>query len=538
MFEPFQSRFCPAPSGPLARVLRLGVCALFVAASLTTWAPPAWAQLPPAAPLPVQAIITVPEAGPASPATLTPFALNCDGGASGTLEGCNGLSTNLSYQGTNRRLETFRAGGNDYRRVAIPGEAIAFRRNTVAGLENREVLFFESGTPNIPTPIVDGVPITLVPSASPVTQSVENVLLSPFVNRGIDNVFANVNAGTQDTQNNVQRVDYIVPNNLLPDVVDRDTEGFVVFERGGNDNFRIAAITEVTAGLPSAYGPLIALGPADWGGTNNIGVQFPSVVTRRQLDATGTPTEVYRVSHTVGNQFVRGIFFPVSALIPDNQTTLLGFSLFANDVTTDPVNFSTFPINTSSANGQGGLDLVSGGFGLFRLAPPQAPSLSLLKRITNLFGPTPLPDFSQVVGDGAALTLLQANGLGQGLDVIDNPTVLPGNGIEYTVYFANTSPTPANNVVLCDQIPEGLTFGPNSYGPGVGIQAIPASAAPVAPLVTYTNAADGDPGQFIPPGAALPPFCGVNRGNGAVVVNAGTVGGNQVGLIRFRTTVN
>jgi hypothetical protein len=91
--------------------------------------------------------------------------------------------------------------------------------------------------------------------------------------------------------------------------------------------------------------------------------------------------------------------------------------------------------------------------------------------------------------------------------------------------------------VVCDQIPAGTTFNPDGYGPGLGIEAI-ASSSPPGPAVTYTSAADGDPGTFFPPGAALPAVCGANQNNGAVVVTVGPVNANQVGLIRFQTTVN
>jgi uncharacterized repeat protein (TIGR01451 family) len=405
------------------------------------------------------------------------------------------------------------------------------------------VLFFEY-IGNDTEDVAGGPGIALEPSPVAPGETVEDVLLAPFVNRGVDNAFNNISADPQETINNVQRIDYIVPGGIAVPAENRGTDGFVVFERGGNDNFRIAAIISLGVGnIPATYGPLISAGgnagSGRWGTATEVSIR--TMVTRREA-----PTDPFRLSHIVNPQPVRGIFFPVSSLLPDNQPNIFGYSLFANDnfFGNDPLNppdltdIVNFP-GTTLDNDRGGLDLVASGFGFFRAQTPiqSASDLALLKRITNLFGPTPLPNFAQVVGNGTALNRLRANGLGQGLDVIADPQVQAGNGIEYTVYFANSGSGAAPNVVLCDQIPVGLTFDPNGFAPGLGIQAIAASSPP-GPVVNYTNAADGDPGTFFAPGAALPPFCGTNQGNGAVVVNAANVAANQVGFIRFRTTVD
>jgi uncharacterized repeat protein (TIGR01451 family) len=471
----------------------------------------------------------------------TPFTTPC---APSNFTGCNtGALTNLTFgAGRNAVLNAVTVAGN---RIApatdlLPpvglAQRIVFRRNTGAGLPNRELLFFEEITSNTAT-------VTLNPSA---VGSIDEAMLSRTINRGIDNVFNNVSevapgGNGQETANNIERIDYLIaaPGVSVP-VADQGDVGFLILERGGNDAFKIAAITAIDSlGNPTAYGPLVSVNAGSWGNLNEL--QISTTVMRRDNLADNTPP-LFRPSHRASlNQPVRGIFFPISSLVqaPQNAQPIFGYSLFADDVTAanDLVNFLSFPTSTNG-NNVGGLDLVSGGFGLIRRASANlAANLALVKRITNLFGPTPLPNFAQVVGDGAALGLLQTNGLGQGLDTIIEPTVQPGNGIEYTVYVANPGSGAANNVVLCDQIPVGTTFDPNAYGPGLGIQAI-APSSPAGPLVNYTNATDGDPGQFIAPGAALPAFCGVNQGNGAVVVNVGSVGSSQVGLVRFRVTVS
>lgn len=521
---------------------------------------PAVAQLAPFAS--VTEIIAPPE----TPATTTtylnaPYADPCDATAATGFENCTAPGgVNLTFGGGQARiLQTVVAAGDRFEPAidllppaGLP-QRIVFRRvgpplGRVPGQE-RFQLFYESVLVDVDPAANATDTIVLGPTE---INSVEAALLSRSINRGIDNVFNNVSisVNNQDTRNNIERIDYLIGNpGVQLTAAEVGDVGFLIDERGGNDPFGIAAVTAIdpVTGDPTAYGPLVQVPNNAWGGGGNIGVELRSVVLRRDQDPPPPPPSVpeFLPTHPVPLQSVRGIFFPINSLLPDPQSTqpFFGYSLFAADVQVGAnlVTFAAFPTNTAGLgnNSPGGLDLVAGGFGLIRrvVTVPPAGDLSLLKRITNLFGPTPLPDFTQVVGDGAALALLQNNGLGQGLDVIDDPSVQTSDGIEYTVYFANSGAGDANNVVLCDQIPIGTTFNPNSFGTGQGIQAI-ASSAPAGPVVNYTNANDGDPGQFVAPGAALPPFCGVNQGNGAVVVNEGTVGGNQVGLIRFRTTVD
>ncbi|WP_197064969.1 DUF11 domain-containing protein [Leptolyngbya sp. KIOST-1] len=531
---------------PTARLAGLVAGVVLALVGVLGGATPAYAQL--AAPVSVDSLITNNEPAIRADFPGTPFTTPCNPAA---FPGCDalGATSNLSFgAGTNVVLEAVIAAGNRFEPAAdlLPpvglAQQIVFRRNLGAGLPNRELLFFEQLNINLPT-------IELNPGQ---VSGIEEAMLSRIINRGIDNVFNNqlevVPPATTgaETSNNIERIDYLItaPGITVP-VEQQGDVGFLILERGGNDAFKIAAITAVDgAGNPTAYGPLINVGAGTWG--NSTDVNISTAVLRRDDLASVVPP-LFRPSHLVGPQNVQGIFFPINSLVqaPENTQPIFGYSLFAADVTgvgpqlVDFTNTAFFPTTTDGTN-FGGLDLIAGGFGLIRRAAPPpvgVGALALVKRVTNLFGAAPLPNFGQVVGDGAALTLLQNNGLGQGLDVITEPQVEPGNGIEYTVYFANSGVGPSNNVVLCDQIPAGLTFDPNAYGPGVGIQAI-APSSPAGPVVTYTNASDGDPGQFIAPGAALPPFCGVNQGNGAVVVNVGTVDSDQVGLIRFRATVN
>ncbi|MGB5974574.1 MAG: hypothetical protein WBG38_14715, partial [Nodosilinea sp.] len=289
------------------------------------------------------------------------------------------------------------------------------------------------------------------------------------------------------------------------------------------------------AGNPLTYGPLVQANAATWGGGGSIGVELRSAVLRK--DEVNPAAPAFRPSHTVDTQSVRGIYFPLTSLLltPPNPVTVFGFSLFAADVApgANLVDFTSFPNNTNGT-ADGGLDLIAGGFGLVRQV---GGGFAIVKRVTNLIGPATLPDFTQILGNDSITTLLRNNGLGQGLITIADPPVTTGNDIEYTIYLGNNDRSNTTGVVVCDQIPAGTTFNPDSYGAGQGLQAI-ASSSPAGPVTTYTNADDADPGRFFAPGETLPAVCGTDQNNGAVVVEVGNINADEVGLVRFRATVN
>ena len=522
----------------LHRLVRLMVCLVFTLAGLLGGTQPAFAQL--ADFIPAEELITSNQlAIEAGPFPDTPFADPCN---PGSFPGCEdpGANITLTYGTSNNIvLEEIIANGNRYEPAAdlLPPLGLVprleFRRS---GPIERQILFFEE----------NNVTLTNLDIAPGIVANLEEAMLSNVINRGIDNVFSNVSTTPQDTGNNIQRIDYIIDGGLTIPANQQEDIGFLILERGGNDNFKIAAITGLEAGAPSAYGPLIdVLGNDDpagvWGTSNDVTIAT-TVSRRDDLSDPNLPPPRFRPSHRVPNQPVRGIFFPISSLVEpaDPVQPIFGYSLFANDVDgegaqlVNVANTAVFPDDTPGTNAQGGLDLIAGGFGLIRRIPSD---FALTKRITNLTGPANVPDFSVVEGDGANFALLQQEGLGQGVTTIADPPVGPGNEVEYTIYFSNIGAGPAEDVVICDQIPAALTFSPDTFGAGEGIEAIE-SSSPAGPRVTYTNDDDGDPGTFFQPGEALPTACGADQGNGAVVVNVGDVDSNEVGLVTFRATVN
>lgn len=300
--------------------------------------------------------------------------------------------------GTDRSLDTIVVGGQTFfpDTTNTPNglaNRVEFRRNTtitypspnppgsVAGpatTDGRSLLFYEfnganpvGNTANIPTGLVD---------------SLEAGMRSRFVNRGVDNIFNNAtfnmfNPGRtnlEDTRNNIERVDYIINAGLNIPVASRGDFGFLVLDRGGNDNFGVAAITELNGpvdanGLPtpSAYGTLQPVVPGDFAGSA-VATNIATIVTRDD-DLSDADSRLVRPSHAVNLQNVQGRFFSIADLDVGAATTIFGYSIFPADVGPGDnlVNFLNFPTTTTGASAQGGLDLIAGGLVLSRVTTPQ-----------------------------------------------------------------------------------------------------------------------------------------------------------------------
>jgi uncharacterized repeat protein (TIGR01451 family) len=142
------------------------------------------------------------------------------------------------------------------------------------------------------------------------------------------------------------------------------------------------------------------------------------------------------------------------------------------------------------------------------------------------------------------------------VDPVDSISLLPGDEVEYTIYFLNAGGKPARNVLLCDRIPDNQTFVPDAFNttaPAPG--GLPTSDRGIAvslsnTLQAYTNGEDGDTARYFPannePTAVYPNLnCGGTNTNGAVVVNLGILPrainsgtpSDAYGYIRFRAKV-
>ena len=543
-------------------------------------------------------------------------------------------------------LSAFQIGTNNYNLIEL-ADRVEFRRQDNANVTGeRQLLFFEtSGNNNNQM-------------RSSYTNTMAGAMLGNVINRGIDNAFSN---DTSVASNNIERIDYIVAAGLALPSGSQDNIGFLILERGGNDPFKIAAITELDAnGDPSQFGPLITVTQNTWGGS---GFNIRSAVMRREESEPQ-----FRPSHIVPSQSISGIYVSISSLITTPNQTIYGYAIFPNDITVtasdDLVNLTNFPTDTSGASGQGGLDLIAGGGifmldslrnisgtlyqdvnedGIFNTGEQTLPANITVQLIdsnntviasanTNANGeysfigiangnytiqvdtndpniPTGqtlgtannLPinvsgnnitgqnfGFNQAIANNPNIILVKRitainstsyTDLIDGVDDINSPNyvpapfdaddnhphwpadylqgrlnggkIVPGDELEYTIYFLSTGDTTASNVLICDRLPQNTTFIPtafNSIAPGADKGII---LSYDSNLVALTGIQDSDNGQYFPPGIeptdVYPNInCGGSNTNGAIVVNLGDVPNstssgdptNSYGFIRFRVRVN
>ncbi len=167
------------------------------------------------------------------------------------------------------------------------------------------------------------------------------------------------------------------------------------------------------------------------------------------------------------------------------------------------------------------------------VAVPQKPNLRLVKRLTRVNSTT----FTELVNDPNDANDEAANWPSNYLQGrIDGGSIQPGDEVEYTIYFLSDGGAAAANVTVCDLVPANLAFLPDAFGSARGIAAFLNGSQ-----FAYTNAGDGDSGQFYPAGTLAPQSCRGDNGNGAVVVNLGTIPSangstpaNSYGFVRFR----
>ena len=118
----------------------------------------------------------------------------------------------------------------------------------------------------------------------------------------------------------------------------------------------------------------------------------------------------------------------------------------------------------------------------------------------------------------------------------DNP-LQSGDEVEYTVYFLSNGGQNSTNARICDAIPAGTTFLPNSFGAATGM--LLNQGGTQTPL---TNASDTDLGAFFSPLTAVTVPCpNTNNPTGAVLFplgNVPNVAPNNAGFVRFRVKVD
>lgn len=180
--------------------------------------------------------------------------------------------------------------------------------------------------------------------------------LNPVVKAGTDNIFVNFPDGTT-AFNNIERVDFITPGGITAPSTGLDKIGFLLLDRGGNDPFKIAAITKLDPDPEQyIYGPVVGVGAGIWVGETLI------AKTNVHSDQCGTKVLNTNILSSPSNQKLAGVFVSYQDLGISAGQTFYGYSVVGNDVTVSIKQFSTFPKSTGST--PGGWDMTAGGASL------------------------------------------------------------------------------------------------------------------------------------------------------------------------------
>jgi hypothetical protein len=285
----------------------------------------------------------------AAPADVTAVNATLIPGVPNTVDNISGVGTtsgytsshsyDITYDNDDLQLNSLTAGGVTYTAGPIANNVVV---NRLSG-GNFTDLVFNQGTV-APT----ATNLTLM---GPLVSGAQAALSGNNLLIGADNVLND--AGNPNGNNtNIQRIDVLFTNGIAASLANV----FAIFDRGAtnaHDGFKIAAITSMSGGVPTGYGPLLPVPTGTWG-TQDVEPASTYSVTRKN-DAAGN------VNFHPSDALVQPIGGVVihSTDLATAGTTIFGYSLFADDVTSSGAalaQISNFPTNTTETDG--GLDLV------------------------------------------------------------------------------------------------------------------------------------------------------------------------------------
>ena len=246
-------------------------------------------------------------------------------------------------------LAQVKVGGRTLDSIALAGQINIARSSRAAVTGAHHIVLYEQAS-------VSGTNILLKSSYA---ATMEASLRSPMINHGADNVFSDQGDGNGNN-NNIQRIDYLFPDGL-PVHSHIEQRGFLVMDRGGNDRFKIAAVTALDGnGKPAGFGPVVSVLETQWGAS---GVTLDTIVMRGYTE----DGDAQHPSADVDVQPLSGVFLSWQTLGLKTNDLFYGYALAANDTTTNGAywtqtgNSTYFPVTTSPDSTYGGLDLISGG---------------------------------------------------------------------------------------------------------------------------------------------------------------------------------
>ncbi|MEL7037340.1 MAG: cadherin repeat domain-containing protein, partial [Cyanobacteria bacterium J06592_8] len=190
--------------------------------------------------------------------------------------------------------------------------------------------------------------------------TMEETLLSSIINRGSDNIFTNV-GNEYGNNNNIERLDLVSIRGFSSPEIFLDEIGFLILERGGNDRFKVAAITAVDdQGNPTEFGPLQEISADSWG-------QSSYSVLAEVMRQDPNEDNLRSTTKLGGTQAIAGLFISFADLEVTDDQIFYGFSIFPPDVdeSNDLIGLTDFPTDTPEEDNQGNsfgnLDLISAG---------------------------------------------------------------------------------------------------------------------------------------------------------------------------------
>ncbi|NJO08621.1 MAG: hypothetical protein HC873_02060 [Leptolyngbyaceae cyanobacterium SL_1_1] len=216
------------------------------------------------------------------------------------------------------------------------------------------------------------------------------------------------------------------------------------------------------------------------------------------------------------------------------------------DTSTPETELRTPAFNITSTSDRRDLDM-----GIYRDPnAPKPPSITLLKRITAINNARIDFDGPQSSEEDDVDELFPADFL-EG--TVDGGEIVPGDELEYTIYFVSNGDRAAENVAFCDLVPEFTRFNPTAFSTNPSTQDAGGISGADRGLVlslggdqvSITNVADSDRGVYVQPGDPTGLDCGGPNANGAVVVFMGNVPNansnpnpnTSYGFVRFRARV-
>ncbi len=185
----------------------------------------------------------------------------------------------------------------------------------------------------------------------------DRLLRQNIVNRGLLDVFANVDDGDLATAGNIERIDVLFPEGILSpvDAALLDDVGFLIAEKGGNSHLKLAAITGLdAAGQPATFAKLVEIEAFDAADPQALRYGLTDLILRSDFLAnTHEPPNGPPVS--LDAAFVESlgaVFVSLKTLGMTPGQVIYGYSLFGADVdeTTDLLDPASFPLDTGRRN--------------------------------------------------------------------------------------------------------------------------------------------------------------------------------------------